>query len=149
LKPALAKNADVRIDYTIGSTGFFSARLFKKDIRDYVGSAVRSGLLVPDGPDNGFGGQYVGYELVEPLNLGTTQSKGIELDFRQRLTFLPGLLKGLTLRANYTTVRTSAVFSGIAYNPGQVVGAAGQWYVPRTYNLGLQYIYGKFGANFD
>ena len=47
--------------------------------------------------------------MVEPLNLGTTQSKGVELDFRQQLSFLPGVLKGLFLRANYTNVRTSAV----------------------------------------
>jgi outer membrane receptor protein involved in Fe transport len=83
------------------------------------------------------------------VNLGTTQSKGYELDFRQRLTFLPGYLKGLYLRANYTNVRTSAVFNGLSYAPGQVVGSAGQWYVPRTYNVGLQYFYGKFGASYD
>lgn len=149
LKPAMAKNIDFRIDYNIGATSFFSARFYKKNISDYVGSAVRSGTLIADGPDNGFGGQYVGYELIEPKNIGTTESKGMELDYRQRLSFLPGALKGLFFRANYTDVRTSAVFNGIAYAPGQVVGSAGQWYVPRTYNLGLQYFYGKFGANFD
>ncbi len=149
LNPATAKNLDVRLDYSFSSTGFFSVRLYKKDIKDYVGSATRSGLMIPDGPDNGFGGQYVGYELVEPLNLGTTQSKGVEFDFRQQLSFLPGVLKGLFLRANYTNVRTSAVFLGVPYQPGQVVGSAGQWYIPRTYNVGLQYFYGKFGANYD
>ena len=45
--------------------------------------------MIGDGPDNGFDGQYVGYELIQPGNIGTTRSKGIELDFRQQLTFLP------------------------------------------------------------
>ena len=104
---------------------------------------------MPDGPDNGFGGQYAGYNLITPNNIGTTNSKGVELDFRQQLTFLPGGLKGLSLRANYTNVRTRAVFNGIEYGPGQVVGSAGQWYVPRTYNVGLSYVYRNFGATWD
>jgi hypothetical protein len=149
LRPAVAKNVDFRLDYSYSSTGFFSVRWFRKNIDDYIGNARNSGIRVPDGPDNGFGGQYVGYELVEPVNLGTTESKGVELDFRQRLTFLPGALKGLALRANYTNVRTWAVFNGLSYKPGQVVGSAGQWYIPRTYNVGLQYYYGKFGATYD
>ena len=149
LKPALAKNLDFRVDYSFWDTGFFSVRVYQKDIKDYVGTATRGDLRVGEGADNGFGGQYAGYYYIAPVNLGTTQSKGYELDFRQRLTFLPGYLKGLYLRANYTNVRTSAVFNGLSYAPGQVVGSAGQWYVPRTYNVGLQYFYGKFGASYD
>ena len=149
LRPAMAKNLDFRLDYSYSSTGFFSARVYRKDISDYVGSSIRSGLTVGSGSDNGFGGQYAGYFLLAPINLGSTLSNGFELDLRQRLTFLPGLLKGLTVRANYTNVRTSAVFLGTAYDPGQVVGSAGQWYIPRSYNVGLQYFYGKFGASYD
>ena len=149
LKPALATNYDVRIDYAFSKRGFFSIRYFDKAIKDYIGTSVRSGFLIPDSPDNGFSGKYAGYELVLPNNIGTTKSKGVEVDFRQQLTFLPGLFKGLSLRANYTNVRTRAVFNGLAYAPGQVVGSAGQWYVPRTYNVGLNYVYKKFGASWD
>ena len=149
LRPATANNYDVRLDYAFSKSGFFSVRYFYKDIKDYIGSATNSGFVVPDGPDNGFGGQYAGYNLITPNNIGTTNSKGVELDFRQQLTFLPGGLKGLSLRANYTNVRTRAVFNGIEYGPGQVVGSAGQWYVPRTYNVGLSYVYRNFGATWD
>jgi len=149
LKPALATNYDVRIDWSFSKRGFFSIRYFDKAIKDYIGSSTRSGFLIPDGADNGFGGQYVGYELIQPNNIGTTKSKGVEVDFRQQLTFLPGALKGLTARANYTNVQTRAVFGGLAYAPGQVVGSAGQWYIPRTYNVGLNYVYKKFGASWD
>jgi hypothetical protein len=73
----------------------------------------------------------------------------MEVDFRQQLSFLPGALKGLAVRANYTNVRTTAVFDGLSYGRGQVVGSAGQWYIPRVYNVGLTYVYGNFGSNFD
>ena len=149
LRPALAKNLDFRIDYAMWTSGFFSARVFRKDIRDYVGSSTNNNVRIADGGDNGYGGQYVGYQLINPLNIGTTRTTGIELDFRQQLTFLPGALKGLSVRANYTNDRTSAVFLGVPYANGQVVGTAGQWYIPRTYNVGLQYYYRKFGANLD
>jgi TonB-dependent receptor len=149
LKPALATNYDVRVDWAFSKRGFFSVRYFDKAIKDYIGSSTRSGFLIPEGADNGFSGQYVGYELIQPNNIGTTKSKGVEVDFRQQLTFLPGALKGLTLRANYTNVQTRAVFNGLSYAPGQVVGSAGQWYIPRTYNVGLNYVYKKFGASWD
>jgi hypothetical protein len=64
---------------------------------------------------------------------------------RQRLTFLPGLLKGLTARANYTYLQAKGKFAGtIGFNPGQVAG-----FIPRAYNVGLLYNYRKFGASFD
>jgi iron complex outermembrane recepter protein len=149
LKPATANNVDFRLDYAFAQSGFITARWFKKDIHDYIGSSVRSGTLIGEGPDNGFDGQYVGYELIQPGNIGSTRSEGIELDYRQQLTFLPGALKGLSLRANYTNVRTWAMFNNIIYGPGQVVGSAGQWYVPRAYNVGLTYTYRKFTASWD
>ncbi len=149
LRPAVAKDIDFRIDYSFGTTGFFSARVFRKDIRDYVGTATNNNVQIGDGANNGFDGLYAGYFLLAPLNLGTTRTNGVELDYRQQLAFLPGALKGLFFRANYTNDQTSAVFLGVPYANGQVVGSASQWYVPRTYNVGLQYFYGKFGASFD
>ncbi len=149
LKPAVATNVDFRVDYSFANTGFFSARVFDKKINDYVGNAAKTGYTIPAGPDNGFSGEYAGYELSEPNNLGSTHSKGVELDFRQQLTFLPGALKGLFFRANYTNVHTTAIFNGVNYSNGHVVGTAGQWYVPRAYNVGLTYVYGKFGASYD
>ena len=149
LKPATSNNIDFRLDYSYAKGGFITARWFKKDVHDYIGSSVRSGTFIGEGPDNGFDGQYVGYELIQPGNIGATRTKGIELDFRQQLIFLPGALKGLSVRANYTNDRTWAQFLGVNYGPGQVVGSAGQWYVPRAYNVGLTYNYGKFGASWD
>ncbi len=144
LKPQLAKNIDLKLEYYY-KTGTFSVRGYRKEIADYIGSAGRSGELVGTGNDNGFDGLYEGYEIVQPRNLGDATYKGLEFDFRQRLTFLPGVLRGLTARANYTYLKTRGNFGGtINLANGQLAG-----FIPRAYNIGLLYTYKKFGATYD
>jgi TonB-dependent receptor len=145
LKPQIADNIDVKVEYYFGSSGMLSVRGYRKNIEDYIGSAARSGLLVPDGPDNGFDGLYGGYEIIQAANLGNAKLKGLEFDYRQNLRFLPGVLKGLTARANYTYLETSGKFAGnVELQNGQVAG-----FIPRAYNVGLLYNYRRFGASFD
>ncbi|MCX6952468.1 MAG: TonB-dependent receptor, partial [Verrucomicrobia bacterium] len=145
LKPQIADNIDLKLEYYFSSTGMFSVRGYEKNIKDYIGAAARSGQLVASGPDNGFDGLYEGYEIIQSNNLGDAKLRGGELDFRQRLSFLPGALKGLTVRANYTYLETSGKFAGtVDLKNGQVAG-----FIPRAYNAGLIYAYRKFGASFD
>ena len=145
LTPQTAENIDLKLEYYYSGTGMVSVRGYKKDIKDYIGAAGRSGELVPSGPDNGFEGLYEGYEIVQARNLGSAVYKGLEFDFRQRMTFLPGPLKGLTVRANYTYLKTKGNFGGtVGLNPNGLAG-----FIPRAYNVGLLYTYGKFGASFD
>jgi len=145
LKPQMAKNIDLKLEYYYSSTGSISVTGYQKKIADYIGSAARSGLLVPEGADNGFDGLYGGYEIIQAGNLGDAKLRGFEADARQRLTFLPGLLRGLTARANYTYLQTEGKFAGTTdLKNGQVAG-----FVPRAYNAGLLYTYNKFGASFD
>ncbi len=145
LRPQLAKNYDLKLEYYTKNSGMVSISGYRKTISDYIGSATRSGILIPDGPDNGFEGNYVGYEIIQAANLGDATLRGLEFDFRQRLVFLPGAFKGLTLRGNYTYLETFGRFAGnTELKNGQVAG-----FVPRAYNLGLMYNYGKFGASFD
>jgi hypothetical protein len=145
LKPQMARNLDLKLEYYFSSTGMVSITGYKKKILDYIGSAARSGQLVAEGADNGFDGLYGGYEIIQASNLGDARLRGFEADIRQRLTFLPGALRGLTARANYTYLVTEGRFAGtVDLKPGQVAG-----FVPRAYNVGLLYNYQKFGASFD
>jgi TonB-dependent receptor len=152
LKPQMAKNLDAKIEYYYGSTGMISVGWYYKRISDYITSATRSGVIVPKGPDNGFDGLYENYEIIQPGNAGRATLRGVEIDFRQRLTFLPGALKGLTLRGNYTYLETfgNVVAPGTAVNVNTYL-STGQIpdFVPRAGNLGLTYTYHKFGASFD
>ncbi len=145
IKPQEAENIDLKLEYYFTNNGMFSVGVFKKDITDYIGSSVNSGLTVPNSPDNGFDGLYGGYRIFQPVNLGDAEAEGIEIDFRQRLAFLPGALKGLTVSANYTYQRTKGRFAGTTVlNTNQVAG-----FVPRLFNARLLYNYKKFGASFD
>ncbi len=145
LKPQIATNVDVKLEYYFGSSGMFSVRGYRKNIKDYIGPSGRSGQLVPTGQDNGFDGLYEGYEIIQATNNGTAKLKALEFDFRERLSFLPGALKGLTARANYTYLETSGNRGGtVELKNGQVAN-----FIPRAYNVGLLYYYRKFGASFD
>lgn len=145
LRPQMGKNYDVKLEYYSDTGGEFSVRGYRKDITDYIGSSINTHELVPTGPDNGFDGLYGGYEIIQPTNLGNARFKGLEFDMRQRLSFLPGALKGLTIRGNYTVLRTEGNFGGtVGFSTDAVAN-----FIPKAFNFGLQYTYGKFGANFD
>ncbi len=141
LKPQLAKNIDVKLEYYFQETGVFTLGLFQKKITDYI--VNRGGELVPSGPDNGFEGNFGGYTLNAPINAGSAEVNGWEADFRQRLSFLPGLLKGLTVAANYTWLETKGKFTGTTeLRTNQVTG-----FIPRAGNLRLLYNYKRWGAS--
>ncbi|MBL9199122.1 MAG: TonB-dependent receptor [Opitutaceae bacterium] len=145
LKPQNGKNVDLKLEYYYSGTGMISVRGYRKSITDYIGASGRSGELVGAGPDNGFEGLYEGYEIIQTRNLGSATYKGLEFDFRQRLTFLPGALRGLTVRANYTYLRAEGNFGGtVGFSTNSIAG-----FIPRAYNIGLLYAYGKWGASYD
>lgn len=145
LKPQLAKNIDLKLEYYFKNSGTFSISVYQKNITDLIGGNVNSGETVPNTPDNGFDGLYGGYTIFNPSNVGDAQVRGLEIDYRQRLTFLPGALKGLTVRANYTKLKAEGKYTGTTVlNTNQVPN-----FVPETANFGLQYKYRKFGGSFD
>jgi TonB-dependent receptor len=143
LKPQVGRNIDLKLEYYF-KTGMVSARGYRKNIRDYIGASGRSGEIIRSGSDNGFDGLYEGYEIFQVRNLGDATYKGLELDYRQRLTFLPGLLRGLAVRANYTRLQTKGNFGTLGVVQDKIAG-----FIPRAYNVGLQYTYKKFGASYD
>jgi hypothetical protein len=110
---------------------------------------------VANTPDNGFDGLYGGYAILSPRNNGTAVFSGLEFDFRQRLSFLPGLLKGLTARGNVSFLdaeqrliqqvsATGQTLNTYKANIDQIIFA-----VPVTGNFGLLYTYKKWGGSFD
>jgi outer membrane receptor protein involved in Fe transport len=97
---------------------------------------------IPDGPDNGFNGDYGGFELRSSINGGTATVKGWEFSYQQQFVFLPGLLRGLSLMANYTVLETFGDFGGTTQlSTGSVAG-----FIPRTYNLVPGWRYGRFSC---
>jgi len=141
LKPQLGENVDAKLEYYFASNGVVTLGAFNKKITDYIVNSVIG--TVANGPDNGFEGNYGGFTLTAPTNMGNAEVNGVEFEFRQRLSFLPGALKGLTLSANYTWLETKGKFTGTAERTTREVAG----FVPRSGNVRLLYDYKRFGAS--
>jgi iron complex outermembrane recepter protein len=139
--PQLAKNIDLKLEYYFKNSGVFTVSVFEKKITDYILNATIG--VIESGPNNGYEGNFAGYSLIGPENAGDADVRGFEFDYRQRLTFLPGLLKGLTFAANYTWLKTEGRFTGnTPITANDVPG-----FIPRTGNVRLVYNYKRFGAS--
>jgi TonB-dependent receptor len=141
LLPQTATNWDATLEYYFEPVGNLSVGWFRKEIKDYLVSGQIIGS-VASGADNGFNGDYAGFQLLTTLNAGTAYVQGWEVSYQQQFTFLPGLLKGLALSANYTSLLTHGDFGGTAYrSTNEVTG-----FVPRTANLSLSWRHRSFSA---
>ncbi len=137
LLPQLADNFDAVAEYYFEPAGVFSAGVFLKEISRFIYTA--GGATVGSGTDNGFGGNYAGYELITSYNGGTAKVKGIELSYNQQFAFLPGRWSGLGAHATYTRMQTSRQYSsgGVLTSTQEVPG-----FNPFVANAGFSYIRG-------
>ena len=141
LKPQSSKNWDASVEYYFEPVGSLTAGWFRKTITDYFVGGVLTGR-VGSGADNGYGGEYAGFDLLTQSNLGTAFVQGWELAYQQQFTFLPGLLKGLGLSVNHTLLDTHGNFGGtVERTTGSVPG-----FIPRTTNVSLSWRHRGFGT---
>ncbi|MBI4622096.1 MAG: TonB-dependent receptor [Verrucomicrobia bacterium] len=134
LKPQYADNFDLGVEYYFEPVGLLSAGVFLKEIREFI--FTDSSHFIPAGADNGFGGDYAGYNLITQSNGGSARIRGFEAAYQQQFTFLPGWWKGFGVYANYTFLETEGQYNGITYSQkGQVAG-----FIPGAANLGISYI---------
>lgn len=128
LLPNYSHNYDLAFDYYLEPAGVVSAGVFYKDIKDWI---VSLNDTVGTGAGNGFNGNYAGYDLTTQTNLNSATIKGYELNYVQRLNFLPKPFNGLQFNANYTYSKTRGTYASGLSELGN--------FVPKTYNLGLSY----------
>ncbi|MBL9212089.1 MAG: TonB-dependent receptor [Opitutaceae bacterium] len=137
LKPQFAHSYDLSLEYYLQPMGQISIGLFRKDLTDFV---FRQEIgVVAAGPDNGYDGQYAGYDIVTNGNGGTGRVDGIEVSYLQQLTFLPGALRGLSVLFNYTHLRATGDYGQASGGTSGLVG-----FVPDTANVRLGYKYRWF-----
>src|SRR5690606_29279407 len=134
LRPQTADNFDLSFEYYFEPAGFVTASVFLKEIKDFI-YGDRGGV-VGSGPDNGFDGEYEGYELISNFNGGSARVRGFELSYNQRFSWLPGIWKGLAFMANYTRLESQGNYSAAE---GTRTGADLAGFVPETFNTGLSY----------
>jgi iron complex outermembrane receptor protein len=131
LNPYYSNNWDIGVEYYLKPAGIISINGFRKDISDFIATFTS---VVPTGSDNGFNGQYAGYDLVTTTNSGDAQVQGVEINYQQQLTMLPKPFNGLGVFGNYTKLKTSGTF---------LFGSSAlALFVPETYNVGGSYNWG-------
>jgi TonB-dependent receptor len=102
LKPQHSWNLDFLVEKYLPSVGgVISGGVFYKKITDFIVTRdfVYSGPYAP----------FAGYYGTLPENGGDGHLTGIEADWSQHLTFLPGILSGLGFDVNWTHVSSSVV----------------------------------------
>lgn len=132
LKPQRANNFDVSLEYYYEPSGMISFGAFYKSISDFI---FNDNYIIGSGANNGFNGEYAGYEFTTKKNGGDATVQGIEFGFNQQLTFLPDWARGFSLYATYTLIDSEGNYNSQgAQSDDQLVQ-----FVPETWNVGLTY----------
>jgi TonB-dependent receptor len=134
LRPQTTQNFDLGLEYYFEPAGYVSAGVFLKEINDFIYGDT--GGVVGAGPDNGFDGEYVGYNVSRNVNGGSARVRGFELSYNQRYTWLPGIWKGFGLSANYTWLESRGNYTA---GGGATTGAELAGFMPETFNASLSY----------
>lgn len=135
LKPAGAFNADLMFERYLGNVGILSLGAFYKNIDDFQFTRNLRFLR----PGDPFFDRFPGYQLRQEQNGEVATVYGLEVNAQTNLSFMPGVLKGISLFFNYTYTASDATTSdrsGINL-PGQA---------DHTWNASLGYDYKKFSA---
>lgn len=130
LKPTYAHNLDLTAEYYIEPLGLISAGVFYKDLSNPIFKA-RSIFE---------GGEFDGFRMVRPENGDSGHLYGLELNWQQTLSFLPGAWSGLGFIANYTHTQSEA---DLPFNIGKTELAGTSRH---TVNLALQYDIARFSS---
>lgn len=140
LKPQTSENWDASLEYYFEPVGQFSVGYFRKNISDYIVTRVFG--TVASGTNNGFNGDYAGYDMSGPSNAGDAKIDGWEFNYQQQFTFLPGVFRGFGLSANYTKLKTSGDYGETGARSTSDVAR----FTPESANAGLTYNYKQVGA---
>jgi TonB-dependent receptor len=104
LKPATAWQFDLTGEWYFGRVGSLTFDLFYKDVKNFFFQNVR-----PESFTNG-SGETRDITVRGPANYsGHGKIKGFEVAYQQTFDFLPGLLSGFGVNANYTYIDSSGL----------------------------------------
>jgi TonB-dependent receptor len=145
LQPTKANNYDILIEHYFQPLGLLQAGYFYKQLTDPIFQTVSQTTLA----------QYPGvpFQQTGRINGPSAHIQGVEMQWEQRLSFLPGLLNGLGVSANYsyTTSQLTFPFGFNAANleePGRTDKPSLQRQAPNNWNFNLTYDKSRFTSRF-
>jgi TonB-dependent receptor len=127
LKATHANNYDLLYEQYLKPLGLIQGGFFYKNIGDPI---YPISSIVTTGP-------YTGFRQDQPQNGSSAWLYGFETAYQQHLGFLPGLLKGIGISANYSYTASQA--NGVpnrSDHPRLIRQAPNTWNVSPTYDRG-------------
>ena len=141
LKPTHSNNIDVLFEQYLRPLGVIAGGFFYKDISDPIYEGVKSPITAATAQQNPLLTPYINDILSAPVQGTNAHLWGFEVSYQQHLTFLPGLLNGFGLSANYSYTNSTAL--GIPLRTDQ---PALQRQAPSTGNFSPTYDKGRLSA---
>jgi len=102
LKPILADQVDLSLEYYFAKVGSFTVTAFAKQFKDYI----QIGKYYADITNNGITRNV---EVRAPLNGDGAKISGFEVAFQRFFDFMPAPYDGLGVQANYTYVKNDGI----------------------------------------
>ena len=127
LKAEHADNFDILLERYLSPVGFVQAGYFYKHLSDPI-------ISTQSRPTSG---PYAGYLVTQPGNAGNATLQGFEVAYQQHLGFIPGVLAGLGLSANYSYTTSEARDLPLRTDsPALLRQASHTWNISPTYDRG-------------
>jgi TonB-dependent receptor len=143
LKPTRANNYDILVEHYFQPLGILQGGFFYKQLSNPIYPTI---VRLTSGT-------YAGFLQQQSINGPSAHISGVEAAWEQRLSFLPGLLSGFGVSANYSYTTSRVTFP--AFFSSAVQGGAGrtdhpslQRQAPNTWNLGFTYDKARFSMRF-
>ena len=141
LQPTHANNFDILYEQYLKPLGLLQGGFFYKQISDPIYEGVRTAIDSTVATEFNIPSQYIGFDLVRPVNGSSARLYGFEIAYQQHLTFLPGALGGIGMSANYSYTGSST--DGV---PNRSDKPALQRQAPNTWNISPTYDRGRISA---
>jgi len=134
LRPTHANDYDLLFEHYLKSVGIVEAGWFYKDLSDPI-------FQIQTTPTTG---PFTGFQQRQPINGRNAHITGVEFAWQQHFTFLPGLLNGFGVSANYSYTTSQAKFpidpnTGLPTrmdSPALLRQAPNNWNFDTTYDKG-------------
>lgn len=133
LKAERADNFDLLIEHYLNPFGMFTAGFLYKNLY----SPLVEQTFIRDNYSPAPNAPQGSYRVSQFINAGSAWLYGFEVAYVQHWTFLPGLLRGFGMGANYGYTNSRAIgLPGRSDNPRLLRSAPNTWNISPTYDLG-------------
>jgi len=138
LKPTKANNYDLLVEHFFQPLGILQAGFFYKQLSNPIYPTTST---IPAGQPN------AGLFLQQSINGPNAHIAGFEAAWEQRFSFLPGVLNGFGVAANYSYTASQVTFPA-GFNGGRTDHPSLQRQAPNTWNFNLTYDKSRFSVRF-